>query len=99
MVKEYRTITDIAGPLIFVEKTEPVGFGELVNISLPDGTKKRGQVLDTSKNIVVVHEARFLTQARILSSFRSSKELSESTEHLVSRSLEKPLNYLSLKIC
>ncbi len=54
MVKEYRTITDIAGPLIFVEKTEPVGFGELVNISLPDGTKKRGQVLDTSKDIVVV---------------------------------------------
>ena len=40
MVKEYRTITDIAGPLIFVEKTEPVGFGELVNISLPDGINK-----------------------------------------------------------
>ncbi len=54
MVKEYRTITDIAGPLIFVEKTEPVGFGELVHINLPDGTKKRGQVLDTSKDIVVV---------------------------------------------
>jgi vacuolar-type H+-ATPase subunit B/Vma2 len=25
MVKEYKTVTDIAGPLIFVEKTEPVG--------------------------------------------------------------------------
>lgn len=54
MVKEYRTITEIAGPLIFVEKTEPVGFGELVHIKLPDGTIKKGQVLDTSKDIVVV---------------------------------------------
>ncbi|MEW5761316.1 MAG: ATP synthase subunit B [Candidatus Thermoplasmatota archaeon] len=53
-MKEYKTITDIAGPLLFVEKTEPVGYGELVSISLPDGTKKRGQVLDTSRDIVVV---------------------------------------------
>ncbi len=54
MAKEYRTITQIAGPLVFVGKTEPVGFGELVAISLPDGTTKRGQVLDTSKDLVVV---------------------------------------------
>lgn len=54
MGKEYRTISDIAGPLIFVKKTEPVGYGELVNIKLPDGTVKRGQVLDTSKEIVAV---------------------------------------------
>ena len=39
---------------MFVEKTEPVGYGELVNISLPDGRIKRGQVLDTSGEIVVV---------------------------------------------
>jgi V/A-type H+/Na+-transporting ATPase subunit B len=54
MAKEYHTISQIAGPLVFVEKTEPIGFGELVTISLPDGTTKRGQVLDTSKDIVVV---------------------------------------------
>jgi len=54
MSKEYRTISEIAGPLVFVEKTAPVGYGELVSISLPDGTKKRGQVLDTAKDIVVV---------------------------------------------
>ncbi len=53
-MKEYKTISKVAGPLIFVEKTEPVGFGELVTITLPDGTVKRGQVLDTSKDIVVV---------------------------------------------
>jgi len=54
MGKEYRTITDIAGPLIFLEKTEPVAYGELVTITLPDGTVRRGQVLDTSKDFVVV---------------------------------------------
>jgi len=54
MQKEYKTINEIAGPLVFVEKTEPVGFGELVQISMPDGSIKRGQVLDTSKEIVVV---------------------------------------------
>ncbi len=54
MQKEYKTISEIAGPLVFVEKTEPVGYGELVQIAMPDGSTKRGQVLDTSKDIVVV---------------------------------------------
>jgi V/A-type H+-transporting ATPase subunit B len=53
-VKEYRTITEIAGPLIFVEKTDAVGYNELVEVSLSDGSKRRGQVLDSSKDIVVV---------------------------------------------
>jgi V/A-type H+-transporting ATPase subunit B len=53
-MKEYRTINKIAGPLLFVEKTEPIGYGELVNIILFDGSVKRGQVLDTSDELVVV---------------------------------------------
>ncbi len=53
-MKEYKTINRVAGPLIFVEKTEPVGYAELVKITLPSGEVKSGQVLDTSDNIVVV---------------------------------------------
>jgi len=53
-MKEYRTINKIAGPLVFVEKTEPVAYQELVNVVLSDGTIKRGQVLDTSDELVVV---------------------------------------------
>jgi V/A-type H+/Na+-transporting ATPase subunit B len=53
-MKEYRTINKIAGPLVFLEKTEPIGYGELVNLVLADGTMKRGQVLDTSDELVVV---------------------------------------------
>jgi V/A-type H+-transporting ATPase subunit B len=53
-MKEYRTITRVAGPLVFVEKTEPIGYSDLVKIALPSGETKNGQVLDTSEEIVVV---------------------------------------------
>ncbi len=53
-MKEYRTVTQIAGPLVFVEKTEPVGYEELVNIVQANGKIKRGQVLDTSDELVVI---------------------------------------------
>ncbi len=53
-MKEYKTITEISGPLVFVEKTEPIAYGELVYITLPNGEVKRGQVLDTSHDVVVV---------------------------------------------
>ena len=53
-IKEYKTITKVAGPLLFVEKTHSVGYGELVKIRLANGEVRLGQVLDTSKDIVVV---------------------------------------------
>ncbi len=53
-MKEYKTITKIAGPLVFVEKTEPVSYGEMVKLALPSGEIKNGQVLDTSDEMVVV---------------------------------------------
>ncbi len=52
--KEYKTIDQIAGPLVFVKKTEPVGYNELATVKLPDGSVKRGQVLDSSDDTVVV---------------------------------------------
>ena len=53
-IKEYKTITKVAGPLVFVEKTHSVGYGELVKIKLTNGEVRLGQVLDTSKDLVVV---------------------------------------------
>jgi len=52
--KEYKTISQIAGPLVFVEKTEPVGYNELAVVTLPNGEERRGQVLDSSHEIVVI---------------------------------------------
>ncbi len=54
MTKEYKTIEDISGPLIFVKNTEPVGYNELVQVTLPDGETRRGQVLETSEDIVAL---------------------------------------------
>ncbi len=54
LMKEYKTINKVAGPLVFVEKTEPIGYGTLVKVTLADGSVKSGQVLDSSEDIVVV---------------------------------------------
>ena len=53
-MKDYKTINRIAGPLIFVEKTHPIGYGELVKVTLSNGERRLGQVLDTAKDIVVI---------------------------------------------
>ncbi len=51
---EYKTVQEIKGPLMFVEETEPVAYGDIVEIETPDGEKRRGEVLDTAKDMVVV---------------------------------------------
>ncbi|MBN1785416.1 MAG: V-type ATP synthase subunit B [Candidatus Methanofastidiosa archaeon] len=53
-MKEYQTINKIEGPLLFVQKVESVGYKEYVKIKLPSGEIKRGQVLETSKDFVIV---------------------------------------------
>ena len=52
--KEYRTITDVKGPLVFLNKTEPVSYNEIVQLRLSDGSIKNGQVLDTSDDQEIV---------------------------------------------
>jgi len=52
--QEYQTINQVKGPLVFVEKTDNVSYGDIVEIETPDGEVKRGEVLETSKDVVVV---------------------------------------------
>ena len=54
MQQEYQTINQIKGPLVFVEKTEDIAYGDIVEIETPDGQMKKGEVLETSKDVVVV---------------------------------------------
>lgn len=53
-MKEYRTINQIAGPLLFVDKVSGVSYNEIVEITMSDGERRKGQVLDISENIAVV---------------------------------------------
>lgn len=54
MKEEYQTINQVKGPLVFVEKTKEIAYGDIVEIETPDGEVKRGEVLETSKDLVVV---------------------------------------------
>ena len=54
MIKEYLTISDVAGPLIVVEKTIDVKYQELVEIELSSGEIRRGQVLEITEDNAVV---------------------------------------------
>ncbi len=54
ITKEYKTISQISGPLVFVKKTDPVGYKEMVNIRLSDGSMRRGEVLESSDDLVLV---------------------------------------------
>lgn len=51
--KEYRTISKVSGPLVVVEKTHAVGYGEVVEVVV-NNKKTKGQVLETSEHEVVV---------------------------------------------
>jgi V/A-type H+-transporting ATPase subunit B len=53
-MKEYQTITEISGPLVFAEIDEPIGYDEIVEIETPDGETLRGQVLESSEGIVAI---------------------------------------------
>jgi V/A-type H+-transporting ATPase subunit B len=54
MLKEYKTIKEIAGPLMFVDQVEGVKFDELVEIEMKNGEQRRGKVLEVSGNTALV---------------------------------------------
>ena len=53
-MKEYQTITEISGPLVFVETDEPIGYDEIVEIELASGEVRRGQVLESTSDHVAI---------------------------------------------
>ena len=53
-MKEYQTITEISGPLVFAEVDEPVGYDEMVEIETPQGETKRGQILESEDGLVAI---------------------------------------------
>ncbi|MBD5170176.1 MAG: V-type ATP synthase subunit B [Oscillibacter sp.] len=54
MMKEYRTIHEISGPLMVVEKVDGVTFDELAEIELSDGSIRRCKVLEVNGDKAVV---------------------------------------------
>jgi V/A-type H+-transporting ATPase subunit B len=52
--KEYKTVREVAGPLLIVEGVEGVAFGEVVRIKTPRGENRLGQVLESSKDVAII---------------------------------------------
>ena len=59
MPKEYRTIQEVAGPLMLVRGVEDVTYDELGEIELANGEKRRCRVLeiDGSNALVQLYES------------------------------------------
>jgi len=50
---EYQTLTQVAGPLIWVENIPKIGYGEIVEIEV-DGEIRRGQILELNKDKAII---------------------------------------------
>ena len=54
MIREYKTIQEIASPLMIVKNVEGVTYDELAEIELPNGEVRRCKVLEVEDNHAVV---------------------------------------------
>ena len=54
MIREYKTIEEVAGPLMLVRRVEGVKYDELGEIELPDGSVRRCRVLEVNGDNVLV---------------------------------------------
>ncbi len=54
MIREYKTIQEISGPLMVVRRVQGVTYDELAEIELPDGSVRRCKVLEVNGDNAVV---------------------------------------------
>ena len=54
VTKELRTVNQIRGPLLFVERVSDVAFDEMVEVVDPDGKVRVGRVLEVDNDVAVI---------------------------------------------
>lgn len=54
VTRQYRTLSQIKGPLIFVERIAGVAYNEIVEIVAPHGEVRVGRVLEVDENLCMV---------------------------------------------
>ncbi|MCL2084182.1 MAG: V-type ATP synthase subunit B [Oscillospiraceae bacterium] len=82
MIKEYKTIQEVAGPLMLVRRVEGVTFNEIGEIQLQNGSVRRCRVLEINGSDALVQ--LFESSAGI--------NLAESKVRFLGRSLELPVS-------
>jgi V/A-type H+-transporting ATPase subunit B len=53
-VREYSNISMVKGPLVAVQGVSDAAYNELVEIEMPDGSKRRGIVVDSQLGVAFV---------------------------------------------
>jgi V/A-type H+-transporting ATPase subunit B len=98
LTTEYRTLNYVTGPLIFVNNVHGVAYSEMVDINLPDGTVRTGQVLEVSGDIAVIQVfegTRGIDIDRTTVSFREEVAMIDVSSELLGRVLNgtgKPID-------
>ena len=82
MLKEYKTISEIAGPLMLIKHVSGVKYGELGEIELPDGDTRRCKVLEVNGDNALVQ--LFESSAGI--------NVAESKVRFLGRGIELPVS-------
>ena len=73
MPKEYRTIREVAGPLMMVSDVEGVTYDELGEIELPNGETRRCKVLEVDGSNALV---QLFESGKIFRSFNGTSRIS-----------------------
>ncbi len=77
--KEYRTVTYISGPLLFLEHVHDLPYNSMVEIILPDKSIRNGQVLEIGKDHVLI---QILEQTAGMDIARTSVRLKENVSRI-----------------
>ena len=85
MIKEYKTISEVAGPLMLVKDVENVTYDELGEIVLPSGETRLCKVLEINGNDALVQ--LFESAAGINLKETSVKFLGHGTQLAVSQEM------------
>lgn len=64
MIREYKTIREISGPLMVVDHVQGVTYDELAEIVLSDGSTRRCKVLEVNGDRAVAVDLEHLAAAR-----------------------------------
>lgn len=53
LTKEYRTLSQIKGPLLFIERVGEAGYDEIVEVISPEGETRRGRLLEVDGQLAI----------------------------------------------
>lgn len=82
MLKEYRTIKEVVGPLMLVEDVEGVKYNELVEIEQANGEIRQGKVLEVNRDKALVQ----------LFEVSQGLKISSARARFLGRSIELPVS-------